>query len=324
MRLATASRPRLGGYRSGFTLVEIMVVLAIIGVLVTLAAAASFQFIGAQRQSNTELILQTIAGQLHEQWSAVVKKASTEPIPEGVGSMAGGDPSRARVIWIKLRLKQEFPMSFAEAKAPWATASAVNPFVNQAVLPSRYKVLASVPAGSVPRPSESSACLLLALQQARGGPSRFNADTLRGMGAIADTDQDGIEEIVDAWGIPLAFCRWPTANVDVAASNPAPGNPRRDNLDPDGLLLRPDWNNPNNFNSPFPLGGVRTFEQLCHPVHLIDNNKWLPTAFYSVPTVVSAGRNKTLGLDPVLLGQTDASADDNLYSFRLRLGGRGD
>ena len=37
---------------------------------------------------------------------------------------------------------------------------------------------------------------------------------------IADTDQDGLLEFVDAWGNPLRFYRWPTRMIDVDAPSP--------------------------------------------------------------------------------------------------------
>ena len=46
---------------------------------------------------------------------------------------------------------------------------------------------------------------------------------------IADTDQDGFPEFVDAWGNPLQFYRWPTRLFDPTAPNP----------------FAPDFSNPN-------------------------------------------------------------------------------
>src|SRR5262249_41665762 len=117
---AHAARPTR---RAGFTLVEVLVVLAILSILFTLAASATMQVVSSQRKNNTELTVSKVATALHQQWMAVIDQAKKEQIPEPFYSttllpVAGNDDQRARVIWIKLRLKQEFPMTFAEAVNP--------------------------------------------------------------------------------------------------------------------------------------------------------------------------------------------------------------
>ena len=45
---------------------------------------------------------------------------------------------------------------------------------------------------------------------------------------VADTDNDGLPEFIDAWGQPLRFYRWPTRLIDVAP--PVPFQPDLANL----------------------------------------------------------------------------------------------
>jgi prepilin-type N-terminal cleavage/methylation domain-containing protein len=106
--------------RSGFTLVEILVALAVIAILMGLIGAGIFAVIGVQRRSATVNTMRGINKILIRQVKAVLDKADKEPIPNNVlVNLAGGDDKLARVIWKKLRLKQEFPMTFAEALAPY-------------------------------------------------------------------------------------------------------------------------------------------------------------------------------------------------------------
>lgn len=143
----------------------------------------------------------------------------------------------------------------------------------------------------------------------RNGVS-LNMDNL-GSGNVADTDGDGIQEIVDAYGTPLAFFRFPTDNALLQNSNPAAGNKNSpsfinaDPLDPSGRLS----------------GLLKTpFETNVHKLKSPVNN----TACYILPTIVSAGPDGVLGLDQSLannmrvLPKMDAFTTDNVYSFQLR------
>jgi prepilin-type N-terminal cleavage/methylation domain-containing protein len=51
------------------------------------------------------------------------------------------------------------------------------------------------------------------------GSSPVDADQFSGI-EVADTDEDGLPEFIDAWGEPLRFYRWPTRLIDPTAPNP--------------------------------------------------------------------------------------------------------
>jgi hypothetical protein len=95
----------------------------------------------------------------------------------------------------------------------------------------------------------------------------------------ADTDGDGIPELVDAFGHAIAFFPWPTplptdANYGKIAALAPAGNQFQDVEDPTGTLLAPAWLSSSN---------GATFQALCHPVR----NQ------YMTPFLVSAGANPT-------------------------------
>src|SRR5262249_47702093 len=152
---------RYGARRRGaFTLVELLVVLSIIAILIALSAAATLRFLGVQPATDTRTQLQRLDSTLRTQWSAVADQARKEPIPAdirpAIEAIAGGDTERTRVIWVKLRLKQAFPTSFAEAlnPAPLQALPAYQSFLTQ------LQYTAQTPPG----PFDSAACLLMALQ----------------------------------------------------------------------------------------------------------------------------------------------------------------
>jgi prepilin-type N-terminal cleavage/methylation domain-containing protein len=345
MRSAKRLSARRGGARGGFTLVEMLVVIAIIAILASLLAAGAFQAISVRRSGNTELLIKKIDNVLTRQWQYVVNQAAAQPIDAllnpgntpsgpylGLLAMAGGDPKRARVIWIKFRLKQEFPMNFTEALSP--TASQYVRFGGVPYLPPDHPLTqpkavylraiqgATAPPVAPAASSENSAMLLLAVSQARGGISLSADDLGSGTTNIASS---GLPQIVDAWDRPIVFWRWPTANpefnnIDNGANGPGLPDPAqyaftgttqakfRDSTDPEGTLLNSTWNNWGNYSN---LQGVWAFEVLFHSVHFTSPNPaWkpyytaqsFPKAYYTVPVVASAGKNGSQLPWPTSLG----------------------
>jgi len=427
MRSRLHLRPHGRPNRSAFTFIELMAVLAIILVVTAISVTASIQVIAYQRGNTTQTTLKTLIDSLDRQWAAVVDAAKQESLQinqntnpaiyflasDGTGQVTGvvnqNIDKRARVIYIKMRLKQEFPMNFSEALYPGglptlppALQSLLVEFpprgsygnnppfsMNPNSLPKgvlrNFKVFVPASMNGTPIetmnifppgfnasitpyaastiaatwPIESSACALMSLQQARRGFALTEDDL--GSGMVMTDPTTGIKFLVDAWQQPILFYRWPMpppygaspSDYDVDNSAPVGGlNPAnaksifRDPLDPEGVLLDPDWNNVQNYSTGH---GVLWFELCCHSVH----ENWAPgqpptnyqqRAYYTIPTFVSAGKNNKLGLvqpaialpialpypspllpDPMVIDPNNPQDSlDNIYSYRLRQGTRGD
>src|SRR5438128_4872844 len=172
MKVQKYSLSRAAWPRSGFTLIELMIVIAIIGVIISLAASATMQVITRQKTANTELTIQKVNDALKAHWRAVIDQARSEPVPDNVLALAGNDTNRAHVIWTKLRLKQQFPMNFREALTPTPPGL----FVSLAPAPVFFQALQGKPTFADPQIYESSVCLLLALSQGRKGAAAVDQD----------------------------------------------------------------------------------------------------------------------------------------------------
>jgi prepilin-type N-terminal cleavage/methylation domain-containing protein len=317
MTRADARRARRRPRRTGFTLIELLIVIAIIALLMALTAGAVFRTIGLQNSSNTRATLTSVQTHLNKQWSAAASRFQKETLPPHdpalatayntvVLPMAGGDSQRARVIWVKMRLKQEFPNTFAEALNPYPLPP-LDSYVNY-LGQLGYTTANTNP--TAPQPFEASACLLMALTRGEGGNTTKVEDLGVSGGALktfpAAAAGQNVQALVDGWGNPLGFCRWPTGSDQLNPSGPQPGN-KNDPGDPTGLLTKVAWlNDPN--------GGV-LFQQYVHALAQPDPNTTPPEprTYRLAPLVASAGPDQQLGLDPITFASQGGASNDNIY-----------
>lgn len=217
--------------RTAFTLVELLVVIAIIAVLASMIVGATMRVIGVQSQKNTELLVGKLGTELNKQWQAVVDQADKEQPPGAVMTLASNDGPRARVIWIKLKLKQQFPETFAEATNPDGAGGAY-------IGPDPFYANELAGAPTLPANVQNSVCLGLILKNSSRG-AVFDIDTLSPR-EIDLVPGSSLKYIRDDWKDPVGFRRFPYNDTDLnPGGTPAAGF--NDPVDPTGKLSNGTW-----------------------------------------------------------------------------------
>lgn len=233
--------------RTAFTLVELMTALVVISILAGMTLAALSAAAGSARLSKSRA--QTLAVQevLLARMEEYVTRRMSTPGPSTVAfpgfSLRGPESNRLRLIQLRQAMRFELPDRKSDLYAPgygpaqptvtfqrvWHSNDVIspNPPAPQLEDPSTTP-LASPPAHSKyinlihqlvgganefasfanwTEEFEGSETLYLILATSqiggRSGLEVIPADQ------IADTDGDGVPEVLDAWGTPMVWLRWP-------------------------------------------------------------------------------------------------------------------
>lgn len=216
--------------RSGFTLVELLVAITIIAILTGIAVGGMYAARESAREAATESLIAELSVIVSERWDAM----NARRLPMSPAAMIAGDtPTRS--------------LGFTDPRSVQQIAAVR--LLNQRELqrfefPTRYDDITTAPAWLYPDPPppplpppvettaareaylrlllptatpqfESAECLYMIVHAFRGEtdpPSERH---------VADVDGDGMREYVDAWGMPIAFTRWPTGyRSDIQSGDP--------------------------------------------------------------------------------------------------------
>ncbi len=325
--------------RAGFTLLELLVVMAIIATLASLVLSAVFTVRESQMKSFNETLVNKLASAVEQQWIAATDQIREEPVPSWALTMANGDLRIAKVIYLKARLKQEFPVSFYEAIYPNANytpgqSGAYQTSGGGADLPPKATYAKALGAlapsfSSIPQPDlaigtpmgfESSALLYLSLSQGRRGQTGFNPDEAAGPTAIRTATVGGVtlKYFADSWGNPVRLWAFPYLNTELNAP------PYLQNLTASGAAATQNQQSPDPQDPDQALLGFQSaaFNNMLRADGTTNN----PTLVNLIPVVGSAGRDALWGVDYFHMAPDGTpDSNDNIYSYRLRqFGRRGD
>ena len=213
-----------------FTLIELMVTLVIVAMLASLTLAG---LAGARQRAKIDKTRSTIR-KINEIILPQYESYLTRRVPVTVTGADRTAIARSRLLSKRQLMTLEMPDQWADVPVPPA-ASATAPA-------RRY---ASIKTSGTRSPAYQSAeCLAMIVT--RGG---FNADAAEVFrnDELGDIDKDGAPELLDGWGRPIAFIRWPAGYTSVVQSSDATTSP--DPLDP----MRVTGTPPNNDYGLVPL-----------------------------------------------------------------------
>ena len=316
--------------RSGFTLLELLVVIALIVLLASLTVGAVFRLVNARRETNTNTHLLKIHSQFEQQYRAGIDTIKKESVPEAIkqGTKTGAgsvDNARARALHLKLRLRQEFPQSFVEADQ--AKFQVAYPNASSLYPPKRsFSAVSGVNGLSVD--DEAAVLLYLILSQGRGGATTDVDGIAKTMILPGTNFRVFIDEFGDrpdnppvinhrtySYANPISFRRWLDQTDQMSSSDAYNelANISRDVQDPDGRLGQ---------------GGTITWEAPANRLAAIDLFVPRAAASGARPNFTVNGANPLDGINrgPLIFsaGKNGVYMDfDDLLSFRLQQSGKG-
>jgi prepilin-type N-terminal cleavage/methylation domain-containing protein len=203
---------------SAFTLVELLVTIAIIGILSSLLLGAASLSMGTARQARTESLIARLHTLLSQHYDSFRdRRVEINPVAGASGQMLAarrllGTREQMRLElpdrWSDITLEAipSTPQAYDGSPAPIAPSVLIaRPAMSRMFL-RKYNQLA---ANSVPREkllqNQGAECLYMIVMLAAGdGESRG----LFSESDIGDTDGDGAPEFIDSWGNPISFLRW--------------------------------------------------------------------------------------------------------------------
>lgn len=262
-------------YRTGFTLVELLVVIVLIGIL---SGMTLMMLNGARqdaREKRTQRLVDTIEQVLLAEMNELsFSSVATSPSPAGANAslvqliarrdqlrmsfpdrrgdllmppvqiavmgMSGPTKIRPPSIWLRMRTRLQLntsaslPGTFEDVTLPdlWSPTGSHRHLVSRSngssiifnpphqSPPSQNSPADPDPATFWSREHESAECLYLILSSIdfNGTP----AIEMIGRGTVANTDGDLVPEVVDPWGQPLMFIRWPVGAPSITGTSPDP------------------------------------------------------------------------------------------------------
>ncbi len=201
--------------RSAFTLIEILVVVAIVGVLMAALGGVLANTARKAREAATIATIQKVDGLLQDRIKGFERYTKTRDFQRLVDYQKtiwdsayyvptpGVSRKFAEAAIRKDLFRISFPQHFSEPVDMAGTTALAKILADPTTKP--YNTL-----GTHKAETESAAVLYYVVSRMQIFGVAPVAESEFSTSEVADTDQDGLLEFVDGWGRPLRFYRWPT------------------------------------------------------------------------------------------------------------------
>jgi prepilin-type N-terminal cleavage/methylation domain-containing protein len=265
--------------RRAFTLLELLMVIAIIGILMSMSVVVMLGFKDSAEEEATSATVQKLArlveqrveafdrafkGTRRQQAMIAMQNLLIDPNQDNNRSdgVFGVYESAVEILAKKSLFRFEFPQSFADRLMLGDAGTIVTGLPDSiyiAILAPTIRTELGLPVTTAltdaaivaeattrfarhQAETESAECLYFQLfASGNYGASAVDGDRFTER-EIQDTDGDGLPELIDAWGNPLRFYRWPTRMIDV--DPPVPFQPvLSDPNDATDVIVTLDTNN---------------------------------------------------------------------------------
>ena len=235
--------------RRGFTLVELLVTVVIIAILASMVMFALAGAVDKAYAAQTKSRIAKIDRVISRMWRDYETRRVPIRIPSGTHPIFA---ARMRLDALRELMRLEMPDRITDIQdAPIVLVNPDNPEGGnnpnlfptswRSALNEAYRRTANANGWDADSPEarrfQGAECLYLILSKAKDGGrpaiAGFSEDS------IGDVDGDGMPEILDAWGNPIEFLRWPTG-LSSPINSTAEHDPfDRRKVDPDAFLTYP-------------------------------------------------------------------------------------
>lgn len=284
--------------RRAFTLIELIITIAIIGILAALGLAALSSATESAKRQRTESTIAKINAVIMRRWSELqTRRMPIEFHPEKLPPNDVSTPARTAAIKLNA-LRQlmlyEFPNTITEIMSapkyadlyqgdPQRVGYALMraPFFRESPPPgmTAYQskvapLLASKTVADLDTDFGPAECLYLIVISNADDAAQFRSDE------AGDKDNDGLKEFKDGWDFPITWIRWPVGLVSDMQPLYDSSTPPKATLDPSGSRVMTDAS-----------GVTMAVDHDPFDVRQIDQ-----TAFRTVPLIASSGGQPNYGI----------------------------